>query len=116
MENPVYESVVSRLAGLLGPGKALESGSGTRFTSAKRGKVTVYHTNLATGNHAEVAFDPPTMAKRMSMSEREFRSLIADLRGRTGRAVSPDPQFNWPRVGLVCEADVAAVVHAIESL
>lgn len=114
MENPAYESVVSRLAGILGTGKPLESGSGIRFTSAKRGKVTVYHANLATGNQVEVAFDPPTMAKRMSMSEREFRSLIADLRDRTGRAVSPDPQFNWPRVGLASESDVVAVVQAIE--
>ncbi len=114
MQNQIFDSLVTRLMVHFGTGHPLDSGTGVRFQSTKRGKLTVYHANLATGNQAEVAFEPATMAKRLSMSERELRSLIGDLRSRTGRDVSPDPQFNWPRVGLAEAAHVEVIVTAIQ--
>jgi len=114
MQNQIFDALVSKLAIHFGTCHPLNSGTGVRFQSAKRGKLTVYHANLATGNQAEVAFEPATMAKRLAMSERELRSLIGDFRSRTGRDVSPDPQFNWPRAGFANAQDVDAVVAAIE--
>lgn len=114
MQNQIFDSLVTRLTVHFWTGHPLDGGTGVRFQSAKRGKLTVYHANLATGNQAEVAFEPATMAKRMSMTERELRSLIGEVRSRTGRDVSPDPQFNWPRVGLADAAHVDVVATAIE--
>jgi hypothetical protein len=114
MRNHVFDSLVTRLTFHFGTGQPLESGTGVRFQSAKRGKLTVYHSNLAVGNQAEVAFEPTTMAKRLSMSERELRSLVGALRSATGREVSPDPQFNWPRVGLADAAHVEVIIAGIE--
>ena len=114
MQNQIFDSLVTRLTVHFGTGHPLVSGTGVRFQSAKHGKLTIYHANLATGNQAEVAFEPATVAKRLSMSERELRSLIGDFQSRTGRDVSPDPQFNWPRVGLADAEHVEVIVTAIE--
>lgn len=114
MQNPVFDSLVNSLMVHFGTGHPLASGTGVRFQSAKRGKLTVYHSNVAAGNQAEVAFEPATMAKRLSMSERELRSLVGDIRSATGRDVWPDPQFNWPRVGLADAAHVEVVVARIQ--
>lgn len=115
MQNAVFDFLVSRLAVHFGTFQPLESDSGVRFLSAKRGKITVYHSNLAVGNQAEIAFEPVTMAKRLSISERDFRSLVGDLRSATGRDVLPNLQFNWPRVGVSEAAHVEAIVTRIES-
>ena len=114
MQNQVFDLLVMSLTAHFGSGHPLDSGSGIRFQSSKRGKLTVYHTNLATGNQLEAAFEPVTMAKRMSMSEGELRSLVSDFRSRTGRDVLPDSQFNWPRVGFSDAAHVELIVTAIE--
>lgn len=114
MQNQIFDSLVARLGEHFGTGHSHKSGTGVRFKSARRGKLTVYHTNLATGNQAEVAFEPVSMARRLSMSEGEIRALIAEFRARTGRDVSPDPQFNWSRVGFADAAHVEAIVTAIE--
>lgn len=111
MQNPVFDSLVDSLSVHFGTGHPLVTG--VRFQSARRGRLSVYHSNVAAGNQAEVAFEPATMAKRLSMSERELRSLVADMRSATGRDVSPDPQFNWPRVGLADAAHVEVVVARI---
>ena len=114
MQNQIFDSLVSKLAVHFCTAHPLQSGTGVRFQSVQRGKLTVYHSNLATGNQAEIAFDPITIAKRMSVTEQKLRTLIADFRLKTGRDVKPDPQFNWPRVGFVDSADVESVVTAIE--
>lgn len=115
MQNQVFDALVARLTVYFGTGHPLESGTGVRFQSSKRGKLTVYHTNLAPGNQAEIAFEPGSLAKRLAMTERELRALIGELRSKTGREVSPDPQFNWPRVGLADSEHVEVVVAALAS-
>jgi len=90
-----------------------ESETGVRFKSAAKGKATVYHTGVAAGNGAEVAFDVGSMALRFQMSEGEFKTFAADLQTATRRPVEPNTQFNWPRVGLASEAHVALVREAI---
>lgn len=114
MQNQIFDSLVNRLPVHFGTAQPLASGSGVRFQSAKRGKLTVYHANLAAGNLAEIAFEPVTMARRLSMTERELRALVGDLRSMTGRDVSPDTRFNWPRVGLAEAAHVEALIAALE--
>ncbi|WP_298236596.1 hypothetical protein [uncultured Azohydromonas sp.] len=113
MENHLYDMTVDRLSTYFGTAQPLDSGNGARFTSARRGKATVYHANIAPGNRAELAFEPASMAKRLALTEREFRSLVADWRSRTGRDVQPDPQFNWPRVGISEAPHVEAIVADI---
>jgi hypothetical protein len=100
MENPIYERLITTLESHFGLGKALASGNGVRFVSARRGKATVYHSMVSAGNRAEIAFEPVSMAKRFGVTEGELRTMIAKWRTQTGRDVSPDAQFNWPRVGL----------------
>ena len=114
MQNQIFDSLVARLGEHFGTGRPLDNGTGVRFQSVRRGKLTIYHADLATGNQAEVAFEPVSMARRLSISEGEIRALVAEFRARTGRDVWPDPQFNWPRVGFADAAHVEAIVTAIE--
>jgi hypothetical protein len=100
MESPLYQRLITALECHLGPGKALASGNGVRFVSARRGKATVYHSMVSAGNCAEIAFEPISMAKRFGVTEGELRTMIAKWRTQTGRDISPDAKFNWPRVGL----------------
>lgn len=62
-----------------------------------------------------MAFEPVSMARRLSLPEGEIRARVAEFRARTGRDVLPDQQFNWPRVGLADAAHVEAIVTAIEN-
>jgi hypothetical protein len=113
MENDIYTMLVSALAPRLGSASPHTSGTGARFTSARKGKATVYHSDIAAGNHAEVAFEVESMANALGMTAGRFRSLLAQLRAATGRPVEPNPRFNWPRVGVASEADVTLIAHAL---
>lgn len=116
MENPVYASAVAALTTLLGTGETLASGNGVRFKSARRGKATIYHSNIALGNQAEIAFEVSSMANRLGMSEGEFRSLVASLRNATGRPVQPNPQYNWPRIGIFDQDHVGSVIATLQPI
>lgn len=83
MENEVFRSLASVLAEHLGAPTMHESETGVRFKSAAKGKATVYHTGVAAGNDAEVAFDVESMALRLRMSDDEFRKFAANLRTST---------------------------------
>ncbi|EOX9902140.1 hypothetical protein ACM7YN_01975 [Pseudomonas aeruginosa] len=100
MDNEVYRATVNGLSGLLGAAQPLVSGSGARFTSTRKGKATVYHANIATGNRAEVAFHCDSMTQRLGITATEFRSLVQQWKQRTGRPVQINQQHLWPRVGL----------------
>lgn len=115
MENPIFNSLVAALATELGSPKEHESGTGRRFTSAKKGKATVYHSGIAPGNQAEVAFDVASMAKRLDVSESEFRGRLATLRQQTGREVEPNTQHNWPRVGVASPEHVELLLAEIRT-
>jgi hypothetical protein len=57
MKNEVFERTLSELRPIFGACEELKSGNGSRFKSAKKGKVTVYHSDIESGNHAEIAFE-----------------------------------------------------------
>lgn len=115
MENETYRAMVSGLAALLGAAQPLVSGNGARFTSATKGKATVYHGDVATGNQAEVAFHSESMARRLGIAESEFRALVQAWKQQTGRPVQINQQHMWPRVGLSSPEHAATLVTLLQS-
>jgi hypothetical protein len=113
MENDAFRTLVSALAEFLGSPDRNVSGTGSRFKSSRKGKATVYHSGIAAGNQAEVAFEVESMAQRFNISPTEFRAFVAQLRAATGRLVEPNPQYNWPRIGVASQADVSLVVETL---
>ena len=113
MRNPIFDELVQELTPLLGAAKDHTSATGVRFTSSTKGKVTVYHSNLATGNHAEVAIDIASNAARMQLSEREMRDRINQARMATGRDVERNAQYDWPRIGLAGPEHIPSVLQAL---
>lgn len=109
MENEVFRLLSDALSMHLGTPSPHESQTGARFKAPHKGKATVYHAKIAPGNHAEVAFEPVSMACRLQMTEGELRAFLSDLRIATGRPVLPNPQFDWPRVGVESAAHVALI-------
>lgn len=113
MQNEMFDRLVAALSSELGAPKEHESGTGVRFTSARRGKATVYHSGVAPGNQAEIAFEVDSMSQRLGLSASEFRARLADLRKTTGRDVQPNAQYNWPRVGLVSVEQIELVMQQV---
>ncbi len=113
MENDAFRTLVSALAEFLGSPDTNVSGTGSRFKSMRKGKATVYHSGIAAGNQAEVAFEVESMAQRLQVSPTEFRAFVAQLRAVTGRMVEPNPQYNWPRIGVASQTDVNVIVEAL---
>jgi hypothetical protein len=114
MENEAFRSLVASLAAHLGAPDPHDSGTGMRFKSSHKGKATVYHSGISPGNQAELAFEVVSMARRLQISESEFRALVSQLRASTGRPVEPNVQYNWPRVGVASQAHVALVTEALQ--
>lgn len=114
MKNSIYESALAELATIFGSHDNLESGSGARFKSAKKGKLTIYHRDIASGNSAEIAFELDSIAARFKLSASEAATFLARLKAATGRPVEINPRFQWPRVGLATAADVATVLNALK--
>lgn len=114
MENETFRSLSGALSVHLGASSPLDSGSGVRFKSPRRGNATLYHGNIAPGNQAEVAFEVKSMARHLRMTEGEFRSFVAKLRASTGRPVEPNTQYNWPRVGVASESHVTLIGEAFQ--
>lgn len=116
MDNRIFQAAVAVFAPLLGAPEPLVSGNGVRFKSGSKGKATVYHSEVAPGNQAEIAFHVDSMATRLRLTAPEFRSLIEELRSSTGRPVEPNAQHKWPRVGLSSDQHLSVVVERITSL
>lgn len=114
MENATFRSVTAELSQLFGSAKPHVARTGARFTSAQKGRLTVYHSNIAAGNSAEIAFEPISMARRLRLSEAGLRSFVAQLRGLTALPTETNAQYNWPRVGLASQAHVDAVVAQLQ--
>lgn len=110
MENEIFRSVIAELGQFFGSAKPHVARTGARFTSAQKGKLTVYHSNIAPSNSAEIAFEPISMARRLMLSEAGLRSFVAQLRGLTDQPTETNTQYNWPRVGLVSQTHVDVVV------
>jgi len=113
MRNPTFDALVQELTPLLGASKEHSSETGARFTSSRKGKATVYHSNLATGNQVEVAIDIASNAARLGLTERELRERIVQARASTGRDVEENGQYNWPRIGLDSLEHIPAVLRAL---
>lgn len=114
MENRIFRSVTAELSEFFGPAKPHVARTGARFTSAQKGKLTVYHSNIATGNSAEIAFEPASMARRLMLSEAGLRSFVAQLRGLTNQPTETNARYNWSRVGLASQAHADMVVAQIQ--
>lgn len=116
MSNAIYNRALSELATTFGSSFSnLESGTGARVQSAKKGKMTIYHRNIAAGNQAEIAFDVPSLAARIRLSESETISFLAELKLLTGRPVELNRQYLWPRVGFATDEHVTKVIHALKA-
>ena len=113
MENEVFGSLVASLEEHLGARNLHDSGTGVRFKSLRKGKATVYHSGIAPGNQAEVAFDVESMARRLQISEGDFKAFVLQLRTSTGRPVEPNAQFNWTRVGLASKGHADLVANVL---
>lgn len=111
--NSIYNRAVSELSTIFGALHDLESGTGARATSAKKGKLTIYHRNIAAGNSAEIAFEVESIGARLNLNEAQTETFLAKLKTSTGRPVELNPRFQWPRVGLSQDEDVIKVIEAI---
>jgi len=100
MINDIYLFAASELSSIFGSHSDLESGNGTRFKAASRGKVTVYHADISPGNRAEIAFEPQSFAARLGISEPQAIRILKDLREMTGQPVQLNQRFKWHRVGI----------------
>lgn len=114
MENVTYDLLCASLAEHLGLATPLVSGNGARFKFAARGKATVYHRQIASGNQAEVAFEVESMALRLRMSQTAFLTFVSQLKAATGRPVEMNPIHNWPRVGVATLLHVALIREAVQ--
>ena len=111
MRNQIYDRVVLALSDLTGSApQDLVSGNGCRFTSSRRGKATVYHSNIAGGNRAEIAFHEDSFAERLRLQPFEIRPFFMEVADLTSRPTNPDPTYNWPRVGIASDDDVSSVM------
>ena len=115
MENEIFRLLVEEIFLHPAAPSKLSSGNGVRFKSSLKGKATVYHSGIAPGNHAEVAFDRHSMASRLSMTEGEFGSFVAELWASTGRPVESNSQYNWVRVGIAAQMHVALIGEALRN-
>ena len=61
MTNSVYAHAITTLTQFLGVPAELESGNGARFRRGSGYLLTIYHSNLAGGNRAEIAFKPGSL-------------------------------------------------------
>ncbi len=113
MKNDVYDAAVTELRDLFGRGSELPSGTGVRFTSAKQGKLTVYHDAIAAGNRAEIAFGIDSLTSRTKKSHSTLLALVAELRAHTGRPVDLNAAHGWPRVGLSSIEHVKVVMERL---
>lgn len=113
MDNEIYRGLLMSMRVYLGSPDFLDSGTGARFKSSIRGKVTIYHENIAAGNQAEVAFDGVSMARRFGFSIDDFRERIRQLNLLTGRPVNENSQYGWPRVGVSSQEHVEIILNAM---
>ena len=103
MINPVYTHAITNLSQFLGAPSELESGNGARFRNGSNYLLTIYHSNLAGGNRAEIAFKPGSLQQ------------IRQICSSTGHPVNPDRRHNWPRVGITNIEEVNTIADMIRT-
>lgn len=114
MTNNIYQQLISELSSIFGSHHQLESGTGVRFQSSKKGKLTIYHRNISTGNAAEIAFELESLAARFGLTMPDTLAFLTKLRAATGRPVEINPRYQWPRVGIATTDDVNTVVQMLK--
>lgn len=113
MRNEVFNRLPAELSPFFGRAEPLRSGNGNRHRS--RGNLTVYHEHLVAGNQVEIAFEPTSIARFLSTTEVQVRSLVESIRRRTGREINFNPRYRWPRVGIANQADAQLVLRALRA-
>ncbi len=116
MINDIYLFAVSELSSIFGSHSDLASGNGTRFQAASRGKVTVYHADISSGNRVEIAFEPQSFAARLGVSGAQATRILNNLREMTGQPVQLNQRFNWPRVGIANRQQVLDIIAHLNTL
>jgi hypothetical protein len=88
--------------------RPLANKNGARFL--RNGTVTIYHTELAPGNQAEIAFNVQPIASSYGISPAALTSLLNECRHLTGHPTEVNKLQNWPRIGLATEEEVSQVI------
>src|SRR5690606_26513752 len=107
MENAVYNSALTALKNLFGTPRPLVNKNGARFL--RNGTITIYHTELAPGNEAEIAFNVQPIAALYGIPAATLAGLLDECRYLTGRPTETNKAQNWPRIGLASEEDIVSV-------
>lgn len=114
MQNPIFDKLVTQLTPLLGPPRPLVNKSGTRFL--RNGSVTVYHTEVAEGNQAELAFNIQPVSSKFGISPQALNDLIMECQVMTGCEVEVNKQQDWPRIGIASDEHLDVVVKKLLAL
>ena len=114
MQNPVFDKLVMQLTPLLGLSRQLVNKSGTRFL--RNGSVTVYHTEVAPGNLAEIAVNLQPVATKFSISAHALNDVITECQVMTGCEVEVNKQQDWPRIGIASDDHLALVIQKLTTV
>jgi hypothetical protein len=116
MKNTIYNQLLIELKPIFGSFTELDSKNGARFRAVKKGKITVYHADIAPGNKAEIAFETSSLAARIGCSVPQANAFVAELKSTTGCNVNTNPIYKWPRVGFATMEHVTEVVTKLTAL
>ncbi|ABR90977.1 Uncharacterized conserved protein [Janthinobacterium sp. Marseille] len=114
MENAVYNKALAALKTQFGMPRPLGGQNGARFL--RNGTITIYHTELAPGNLAEITFNVQPISSSYGISPANLNSLLDELRHLTGRPTEVNKLQNWPRIGLATEEDVTLVMDKLAAV
>lgn len=114
MENAIYNNALAALKILFGLPRPLVNKSGARFL--RNGTVTIYHAELAPGNHAEIAFNVHPIASAYGISPAALTNLLEDCRKLTGHPTETNKLQNWPRIGLATDEDITLVMGKLSAV
>lgn len=114
MENAVYNSALTALKNLFGTPRPLVNKNGARFL--RNGTITIYHTELAPGNEAEIAFNVQPIAALYGIPAATLAGLLDECRYLTGRPTETNKAQNWPRIGLASEEDIVSVMEKLSAV
>ena len=101
MKNKLYDELIDKLTNIFGSPSVMSTGVRFRLKSAY--PISVYHSDLAPGNVAEIAFNPNIVPNS------------SDFTGITGRDVHINPRFKWHRVGISNIDELNRVVEIIKT-
>jgi len=114
MENAVYNKALAALKTQFGMPRPLGNQNGARFL--RNGTITIYHTELAPGNLAEITFNVQPISSSYGISPAKLTSLLDECRHLTGRPTEVNKLQNWPRIGFATEEDVTLVMDKLAAV